>query len=255
MKYCSDSEFLERCKKIDFSAESDSYEKNLEDLKNKLTNEERTTVNRIKKMPVAVAAALAVVLSLSVVGLAATAWRQLDTRIIQGEEYVRNFTVQEATDGSGIVMGSVDIDPDASGPIIAEVDGEEVVLWDAHDYDDLDAALARLSASLGSDVIMPATLPQGFTFDNATYHANVTALQINYTFGGQELRIRISHYPEEWGIPQWSATFEEVEVNGFSGKTGGGALWLQVGDVSYFFDGYNANLSYEQLVEIAVSLA
>jgi len=254
MKHSSDNEFLNKCREIDFSAESVNYENNLESLKSKLTNKERFIVSRVKKMPVAVAAALAVVLSLSVVALAATAWRYLDTRIIQGEEYVRHFSMQEATDGSGFTVGSIDIDPNASGPIIAEVDGEEVVLWDAHDYDDLDTALARLATSLGN-VKMPAYLPEGFTFEQATYHANVTALQINYSFGGQQLSVRIGHYPEEWGIPQWSSTFEEIEINGWSGKTGGGALWLQVGDISYFFDGYNAGMSYEQLAEIAASLA
>ncbi|MCL2856546.1 MAG: DUF4367 domain-containing protein [Oscillospiraceae bacterium] len=253
MRHNSDAEFLERCREVDFSAESVNYEKNLDALKAKLTTEERFAVNKIRKMPVAVAAALAVVLSLSVVALGATVWRHMDTRIIQGEEYVRHFSMQEATDGSGFTMGSLDIDPNASGPIIADVEGEKVVLWDAHEYDDLDAALARLSATLG-DLKMPAYLPEGFTFEQATYHANVTALNIDYSFGGQELRVRISHYPEEWGIPQWSATFEEVEVNGWVGKTGDGSLWVQVGDISYFFDGYNSDLDYDHLIRIAKSL-
>jgi len=251
MKYGSDNEFLNKCREIDFSAESVNCEKNLDALKSKLTNEERFAMNRIKKMPVAVAAALAIVLSLSVVALAATAWRYLDTRIIQGEEYVRSFTVVEGNDGSQI--WGMEIDPDATGPIVAEVDGERVVLLDAHHYDDLYAALARLAATLGNTK-MPAYLPDGFTFEQATYHANANALNISYIFGEQELGVRIMHYPEEWGIPQWSETFELIEINGFNGKAGGGSLWLQVGDVSYMLDGFNSNLDYGHLIRIAESL-
>ena len=252
MKCDSDNAFLEKCREVDFSAGSANYEKNLEDLKSKLNSEERPVVTKIKKMPVAVAAALVIVLSLSVVALAATAWRYLDIRIIQGEEYVRSLTVKESEDGTAQVWALV-VDPNNSGVIIAEVDGEEIVLWDSHDYNDLDAALARLAATLGSTKA-PAYLPEGFTFESATYHANMTALSIIYSFGEQTLRLRIGHYPEEWGIPQWSPTFEEVEINGFNGKIGGGSLWLQVGDIAYEFDSYWADLDYDDLIRIAESL-
>ena len=252
MKYGSDNEFLDKCRNIDFSAESANYEKNLEDLKTNLIYKENLDMKKSFKMPFAVAAALAVTLSLTVVGLAATAWRYLDTRIIEGEEYVHNFTVKESEDGNYLIW-STEIDPDATGPIVADVDGEEVVLLDAHHYDDLDEAIARLEATLGTTK-MPANIPDGFTFEQATYHANVTALNISYKYGEQELDVRISYYPEEWGIPVWSGTFELVEVNGFSGKTGGGSLWVQVGDVSYMFDGYNSDLDYDQLIAIAESL-
>jgi len=252
VKYGSDKEFLERCRDVDFSAESMNYEKNLKALRAKLINEENPTMKKAMKMPFVVAATLVVVLSFSVVALAATAWRYLDTRIIEGEEYVSNFVVKESEDGNYQIWG-VEIDENASGPIIAEVDGDEIVLLDAHHYDDLDEALARLEATLGTTK-MPANLPDGFTFEQATYHANVTALNISYMYGEQELGVRISYYPEEWGIPVWSGSFELVEVNGFNGKTGGGSLWVQVGDVSYMFDGYNSDLDYDQLIEIAESL-
>ena len=252
MKYGSDNEFLEKCRDIDFSAESANYEKNLKTLKTNLINKENLAMKKSLKMPFAVAASLAVALSLTVVGLAATAWRYLDTRIIEGEEYVHNFVVKESEDGYYQIWGA-EIDPDATGTIVAEVDGEEVVLLDAHHYDDLDEALARLGTTLDT-IKMPAYLPDGFTFEQATYHANVTALNISYKYGEQELGVHISYYPEEWGIPVWSGTFELVEVNGFNGKTGGGSLWLQVGDVSYMFDGYNSDLDYDQLIAIAESL-
>jgi hypothetical protein len=248
----SDNEFLERCKNVDFSAESTSYEKNLEGLKTKINYEGNPIMKKIKKMPFAVAATLVIMLSFSVVALAATAWRYLDTRILQGEEYVHHFTVSESEDGT-IQIWATEIDSAASGPIIAEVDGEEVVLMDAHDYDDLDEALDRLAATLGS-VMMPTQLPDGFVFENATYYAHVTALSINFHYGEHFLNIYIAHYPEEWDLPYWAGDLEPVEVNGFSGKTGGGTLGLQVGDILYMFDGYNADLDYSQLIEIAESM-
>jgi len=39
-----------------------------------------------------------------------------------------------------------------------------------------------------------------------------------------------------------------------NGKTGGGSLWLQVGDTAYEFDGFNSDLDYDDLIRIAESL-
>jgi serine/threonine protein kinase len=119
--------------------------------------------------------------------------------------------------------------------------------------DDLDMALTRLGAALG-EVPMPAYIPDGFTFERATYQANVLALNIRYKNDDQEFRMYIGHYPEEWGIPQWSAAYETVEINGFAGKFGGTMLWLQVGDIAYTFDGFKSGLGKNELIKIAESL-
>ncbi|MCL2574453.1 MAG: DUF4367 domain-containing protein [Defluviitaleaceae bacterium] len=247
-------DFLAMCKSIDPSAEIDR-EKNLAEIKNRLSiDEERIIMMKKRKFrkPAIAVAVLIGLLSLSAATYAAVVWRDLDTRIIQGEEYVNSFTVQESSDGSYQVWG-MEIDPNATSPIIAEVDGEQIVLLDTHDYDDLNTALARLSATIGN-VMIPAYIPNGFVFDNATYHANVSSLDIRYSFGELGFRMSIMLYPEEWGIPMWSGTFEDIEINGLNGRYGEGMLWLQVGDIAYTFDGYHADLSLDQLIQIAESL-
>jgi len=250
----NNDDFLAKCKRLDPSIEID-HQANLQVIKNRLLNEEEKTTmfkNRKAFRPTFAAAILIGILSLSGVAYAASSWIRLDTRITQGEEYVVDFSAYADADG-GFMMMHLELDPDASGPIVGEIDGEEIVLLDAHDYDDLDAALARLAQNLDNPM-MPAYLPDGFSFLEATYHANVTALNILFGLDGQTIMVRISHYPQEWGIPQWSATFEEVTVNGYAGKIGGGSLWLQVGDTSYFFNGYRADLDYDHLIKIAESL-
>jgi len=265
MKYGSDNEFLEKCREVNFSAESVNCEKNLEALKGKLINRERFVMNRIRKIPIA-AATIAIVLSLSVVALAATAWRYLDTRIIQGEEYVQNFVARESDDGTLEVRW--ELDPNASGPIVAEIEDGRVVIEDRNRsiFEDLDEALSILAID---NPMIPAYLPEGFAFDHAFFRDDpiktpdhptaAKELNIIYSFGQNILQFTIAERDGMvWDIEaerdgvDWDIDLEEIEVNGYHGLIGGNGLSLQVGNTMYFFS--SMSMSYEQLIEIARSL-
>lgn len=247
----NDKEFLAKCRSIDFSDEIPSFEK--------IKNEESIKMKKTKKLSVAIAAAAIAVMLIPVgVFAAGPIWRYLETRIIAGEGYVNHFSVAETDDG---YISSLHMDFDAEGPIVAEIEGETVVLLDRHDFDDLHEAISHLAVE---NPRLPTYLPDGFVFDRATFNVSpirnpeqegsANSMDIHYVNGDNALRLSIMYYPEEWGGMIWSLDLEEVEVNGYHGLIGAGMMSLQIGDTLYLFDYYNSGLDRGQLVVIAEAL-
>ena len=260
MKYQSNEELLAKCQDLDFSAESTNYEKNLENLKAKLTatKERNYIMNKFQKLKssVAIAAALIVLLSVSAFAFGETIWNYLETRIIQGEEYVNYFSIKQNDE---YTVSIVEIDFNASGPIIAEIDGIPTLILDISTFDDLDEAISHLRVA---NPLVPAYLPAGLTFEEASFSicpvrnpeeaAAGQDLNIIYSSEQARLRIHILHHEAEWGAFSWMDDLEEIKVNGHSGLIGHGMLSLQIGNTAYIID--SVDLSAEQLIEIAASL-
>lgn len=252
---------LEKCRRIDFSANSTSQEKTLEVLQSKLKNfregeiHMKETNKRFRK-PVAIVAALVAILSLSVIAVAAgPVIRYLETRVLQGEDYVSMLVAKEGENWS---MVGIEISENATGPIIVEIDGEMVVVMDRRVFYDLDEALSHLAVD---SPMLPTYIPEGFTFENATFNicpinnpnqVGTRNLDINYRDGQNQLRISISYRPEEWGMPMWIGDQREIEINGNKAGIGGGILAVQSNDTMYLID--SAGLEEEQLIRIAESL-
>ena len=257
MNYGSDDEFMERCRKINFSVESANYEKNLETLKDKLTktDEEIYVMNKFKKH-LTLAAAVVALFSISIVAFGGTVWRYLETRIIQGKEHVPNFTAIESSDGQ---MAMSAIHRDVEGPVVAVIEGRRTVLKDLCSFDNLDEALSHLV--IGRP-LLPAYLPDGFTFDRATFDICPTRnpeevmagknVKIYYKSSQSELSISFTYYPEEWGFLYWADDLKEIEINGHRGLIGHGGLSLHIDDTAYLIRA--EDLAPGQLIKIAESL-
>ncbi|MCL2375902.1 MAG: hypothetical protein FWC76_00760 [Defluviitaleaceae bacterium] len=307
-----DNDFLTKCRDIDLSADSQNYEKNLEVLKGKLAQieEERYNMNKQRrfKKPIAVAAIIAVMLSFSAVAFAAPAWQYIEFVFVQGAEHVNYFrgmtiaptTIEYLGDGTSVSRGVViiesDIDRNADGPIIIDVDGHHVVLQDAHHFYDLNEALNHLAIE---NPLLPTYLPEDFDFQRATFnispvrhpdiHSAANNINISYSDGQGHLNINIndmfagavsatlgydedgvSHFTKVSGVEgagDFDFDYEElvsvhfsldperietIEINGQQAFIGNGRLILQAGTITYILE--SADLTYEQLIEIAKSL-
>jgi len=260
MKDYNNDEFFANCKNIDFSENSKNYEKNLETLKGKLTKidkeENPNMKSRIFKRTIMIAAAIIATMSLTVAAFGETVWRYLETRVIQGEEYVKHFSIMESEEGT---MGSIEIDMDSEGPIVVEIDGVQSVIRDLRTFDNLDEALEIF---LIENPLFPSYLPEGFVFSRAVYEVCPIRnpeeflagrnLNVYYSDGQNELRLHIMYYEEEWGMPVWGTDLVEIEINGYSGYLGNSMLSLHIGDTVYIFD--SPDLTHKQLAKIAESL-
>ncbi|MCL2620717.1 MAG: hypothetical protein FWD97_07285 [Defluviitaleaceae bacterium] len=257
----SDKDFLEMCKAFDPSAEVDKA-RQFEKIKTKLNQEERIIMNKNRKMKkpaVALVAALVGVMSISAVAIAAVNgnWRHSEIVILEGEQYVNEFTRMENLD-EGIIMGSRDIYRYATSPIVIEVDGVAEVIQDLTILHDLDEALAKLTI----DVLQPAYLPEGFTFSYARFDVDPirnpdhwsagTSVALVFANGDQEFRLSVMYYPVEWGMPYWSAAYEDLEINGSIARIGEGMFMMLTGEIGYTIS--SGDLTHEQIVQIAKSL-
>jgi len=148
-------------------------------LVHRLKNKESYDMKKSTARRSAVAAALLVgVLSLSAVVYAAvpTIWRHFNTSVVQGEEFVNEFSVAEVdlSDGTTSDVIHVDIDREAfeavdGEPIVLEVDGEEWIYLDPLHFDNIEDGLALLQLE---DVALPTYLPEGFSFSRFTFPVN-----------------------------------------------------------------------------------
>jgi|GEM_PF-5474349 len=225
-----DNEYLAEYRNIDFSAESVNMEKNLVILKEKLS---KKPYRRLRPS-LALVAVLITTLSLSVIAFGDQAWRYLQTRVIEGEEFVAEFFVREAADGStvesGIIVGAT---PEAfSARIVVEVDGQKQVISDRRIFYDLDEALGHLALD---NVLLPVYLPESLTFEKAVFlvcpidnpqELGSKTLTLHYTGMHSvhnlpiDLHLMIMYYPLEW--TESSIYAEELwpgrySVNMFSG--------------------------------------
>ena len=125
------------------------------------------------RKPAIAAAAMLGVLSLSVMAYAAVPFviRHFNTQVLVGEQYVSEFIMGEVDlpDGTTSILVGIDIDPEATGPIIVSVDGEEMVIRDELRLDNLADGLALLALD---HLPMPTVLPTGFVFDTFVFPVN-----------------------------------------------------------------------------------
>ena len=253
MKYgYSDEDFLAKCRDIDFSADSQNYEENLDALKGKLAQaleKEKYIMNKSRKFrkPIALIATLVVALSLSVVAFGDTIWNYIEYNIIKGGEHINHLnimsspvTVVDHEDGHstafGITKMELDIDPDAEGPIIVEIEGEEFVLQDTHHFYDLNEALGHFS---GENPLLPAYLPDSFAFERATFTVSPVrhpddssasnSVRIFYGNGQDQLSVNITNFTDE--VILVPATGNEISLEDFDIDTEG----LNLEAISFYF--------------------
>jgi len=194
-------------------------------------NKEKNNMNKRKvmKFSVAVAAALIAALSLSFVAFGDPVWRRLDTRIIEGYDFVSEVIVKES---DGIIGGMIIIEGEMGrdGRLVVEVDGEIQVWQDPLVLDDLDEALALFPGD--ESPVMPTYLPEGFAFERARFsicpinndleHAG-GQLVVRFSNGEESFDLEIRRQHERYGWDIWGAV-EEITVNGVDAIIGGGGL-------------------------------
>jgi len=264
----ADKDFLESCK-VDFSAENVNinFEANLEALKGRISttnNEESVNMTKVKfKKPLIAAIIAALVLSATGVVFAATQpWRQLETRVVEGEEHVQDFGVMVNEEESTTMMW-VDMDTDTDERVVVEIEGEgELVLLDRLVLDNLDEALALF---IPENPMTLSWLPPGFEFEEAVFPVNpiinpdedlAMLLNVFYTDSEHQMRLSIAHFPQEWGTFAWTENLEEFSIDGYSGFIQSQRrLSLHVGDVLYTVDvPEEMKISNEDLQRMAQSL-
>jgi len=195
-------------------------------------DEERYNMGKRKgvKFSIAVAASLILALSLTFVAFGDPVWRRLDTRIIEGYDFVSEVIIKESDDG--IVAGMVIIEGEfgRDGRLVVEVDGEMQVWQDPLVLYDLDEALALFPGD--ESPVMPTYLPEGFAFERARFsicpinndleHAG-GQLVIRFGNGENSFELEVRRQHERYGWDIWGAV-EEITVNGIDAIIGGGGL-------------------------------
>ncbi|MCL2575821.1 MAG: hypothetical protein FWE33_05245 [Defluviitaleaceae bacterium] len=264
----SDNDFLARCKNIDFAAEV-NHAQNLESLKAKLNYKERADMKERKfKKPVVLAAAVIAAIMLPVVALAAgPIWRYLETRVLQGEEYINHFAVRDL--GDGVAVSEIEFNENANGirgPIRVEIEGREHTLLDTSVFTDLDEALELFA----HDNLPTPTYLAGFDFVSAIFSvcpirnpqepmAN-RHMNLAYTMGNATLGITVAYFEEGEGfeMPFWGENLQELEINGHYARIGNGFLGITIDDVMYIISGLNmdgtTDIDDETLIAIAKSI-
>ena len=278
MKHISDDDFMANCRNIDFSADSQNYEANLDALKGKLTKieEEKYTMKKSRKFSIAIAAVLAAIM-IPVAAFAAgpAIWEYLTITIVRdnGHEVAitfdaRDLAVENLGDGTFAIQITAEFDSeDFSGMDDVQITAHimegaqfDIIQLDVQHFYDLDEALSHLEAE---NPLLPTYLPEGFAFERAMLPINPTEgighrnLSIFYSDGQNELRFRIFYVPDGYDTVFWGErvdvdTTVNVDINGVTGRYINGSLTLEIGDTLYFLE--STYLSKEQLVKIAKSL-
>jgi len=196
-------------------------------LKYDLYEERYSMKNRKIKLSVAIAAALITALSLSFVAFGDPVWRVLQTRIVEGDQYISDFVLKESDDG--FVMGRVTMATEESGDtgrVVVEVDGELQVLQDPLILTDLDEAIALFPG----EVVLPTYLPEGFVFERARFSIcpinNPGAggqMMVTFSDGEQSFMLEVRRQHERYGFDVWGAV-EEITINGKNAIVGDGGL-------------------------------
>jgi len=219
---------------------SSAFEKPSPELLSKLkyrSNEERCSVKnkRMIKPSIAIAAALIATLSLSVVAFGEPVWRYLQTRVVEGEQYITDYFLKESADGYLVAGSMTPAEGFEDGRIVVEIEGELHVLRDPLNLTDINEALALFA---GDEVpMLPTYLPEGFVFENAQFPVCPInnpdeigvggQLYLTYGNGEQGFTIEIRKHPEAWGFDTWAGGLEEITINERDALIGDGALSVQ----------------------------
>jgi len=222
-----ENSLLQRCRSVDFSAESKNREKNLAGLKTKIEGVE-PKMKKFKK-PVALMAAVIAVFALSVGALAAAGspvWRQIEARIIHSDGSkgeLEMWTLEDDDYTMTIIRMDVNASEMSDGDVFFETvteDGEVTVtqMPDITRFDDLDEALSHF---LLENVLLPTYLPEGFEFSNASFTVcpisnpgNYRARKnifLHYGNGQRTLSLNITYIPTDMEVPG-EISFDEIKV-------------------------------------------
>jgi len=223
-------------------------------------NEERYTMGKRKvvKFSVAVAAALIAALSLSFIALGNPIWRTLQTRIVEGEQYITDVVMKVSDDG--VIMGST-MRGEGDGRVVVDVEGELQVWQDPLVLTDLDEALALFPGDEAP--VIPTYLPEGFVFESARFplcpinnpdieHAG-GQLMVTFSDGEQSFMLEIRRQHERYGFDIWGAV-EEITINGRDAIIGSGGLSVHTSsEVRNTFFAWDV-LDDDTLIKMAESL-
>jgi len=230
-------------------------------LKNHTNNEEMYIMKNRKIMkPSLVAAVLIGVLAVSAAFAAPSIWRHLDTRIVEGEDYISNFEMKISQDGTTTVMGAeFHTNPLDGGLVKVQADGEYIVLSDPISFDNMDDAT---NISTLDNVLTPEFLPAGFAFQRVGFPINplnhpdhsIAAGNIiaNYSNGEDNIQLQIMQWDSEWGISIFSPNQVDITINDNSGAIADGIIMVIIDDVLYTVSA--SSLTQAELIRITESL-
>ena len=222
---------------------------------------------RFTKPSVLVAVAIITVLSLSAVAFAAVPaiMRQLETRVIHGEQFVNYFS--EYTDGEFTVSG-IEIDFDALEAaedrlIVVEVDGVTRIISDELHLDSLDEAIGLM---VMDNILTPSFMPAGFVFERATITINPlvhsvdtgagTHMFADFSRRDENIRVQFTQWDTAWGMSVFSSDQVDIVINGHQAAMGGGVVAMIANDIMYIISiNEDATVTQDELIAIAESLA
>ena len=255
-----DEEFVAKFRNTDFSSRSRNKEKNLEKLKAKLVtiNEEREIyVKKGIRKPIAVAACVAVVLTVSVT--------------VFGQDLVRYVRSVMLGDHAGFIVAE-EISGEERQALMEEMQAliDEGVIVISEGPADEPHWLTFTDAEEGrshfiTDALLPAYLPEGFAFKHIFYFVeSAEELQeygankymgVIFSNGADEVRMQIRFMDETTGF-EASATehVRAIEINGHEAVVDLSTVNLLIGDVMYMFFGMGV-VDVEELIKMAESLS
>ncbi len=286
-------QFLEQCKKVDFSSESVNREKNLEALKIKLKQIEREgeiKMNKKLKKPFAAVAIAATVVCFSI-----AAYGDELVRIVKSitvGQYANYYVIEDNRDPKAIpipqdIKGQV-FDKDGNelvyfpeNGILYDESGKEVkIVYDdgkTRIMTDDEAKKVQKSETFEvrsieeglsyfiTDALMPKYLPKGYAFDRMEYYRDPANkeenkqgsnkyINIYYSNGKDEIYSQVRYMDEETAFgTSVSKDVKRVNINGYEAIIDGKMLDIQIGDVMYMIFD-NGTLGHEELIKIAQSL-
>lgn len=284
-------DFIEKCRKINFSDESINQEKNLEILKTKLLNidkERDSTMNKKIRKPIALVAVVASLLCLSMVVYGQELVRIIKTVTLGN--YAQYNVVDDLRDTNPLPENLVGQLFDKDGKVLTsypkktamyDVNGQEMRVYidgevakiatveeyeKMHDFKTVDFYdIKEAQSYFICDILMPTYLPNGYSFKNISFYADSKEklsteegankyMNVYYSNGKDEIYSQVRYMDEETAFgSSASETIQKTKINGHDVVIDGNGLDIQIGDVMYMFFA-NENLNVDELVKIAESL-
>lgn len=255
-------EFIEKIRGTNFAAESKNKSENLEILKAKLP-----TINRERKIymkrgirkPVAFAACIIVILSMSI--------------SVFGQDFVRYMRTVMLGNHAAFVTAGEELcreEIEARQEELQElIDAGVVVVYGEFEepqwlkFTDAREGLSHFI----TDAMLPTYLPEGFYFKHIFYFAESMEefeefkdqgvnmyMGVVFSNGTEEIRMQIRYMTEDTGfVASASEHVRTIEINGHEAVVDLNSLNLLIGDVMYMFFGINS-LEVDELIKMAESL-
>jgi len=282
-------DFIEKCKSIDFSAESTNRERNLEALKTKISDIDKERNINMNKIPLKIALVAAVVLSLSMVVYGndlvriiktVTLGNRAEFIVAESVESMERVPIEEEfagkifdKDGNALTHYPMDRQIyNADGePVFITFDGETTRLMTKEEYDEFFNVetvefydIEEGKSHFVTDVLMSEYMPEGYSFDKISFfgdletlktdpHANMY-MSVFYSNGKDEIYSQVRFMDETYDFVRGaSKDAKEMKLNGHDALLDGNRLYIQIGDVMYMFFA-NENLDPKELVKMAETL-